>query len=190
MNLQKIEQLIQKYERGDTSLEEEMELKIFFAKENVPLHLSGYKDLFSFYRKAIEEEIPDPGFDERVLDAIAGTEEEKAHGGLIKRLYPFMGIAAGLILIFGLYFVLNQQRGPFDTFNDPEIAYAETKKILLKVSGNLNTGSEELSNIKEMDSGLDDLKNIKSFDEGMKKMNKISILDKSKDIITQKSDKQ
>jgi len=189
MNLQKIELLIEKYEKGETSLNEEMELKIFFAKENVPFHLSGYKNLFTFYRKAGEEEITDPDFDEKVLRVIAGPGEATGHRRGFRRLYPVLSIAAGLLLILGLYFVFMQQKKITDTFNDPELAYAETKKILLKVAGNLNTGVDELSNVKEINTGLDDLSNIKSFNEGLKQMNKISILDKSKDSITQKTNK-
>lgn len=190
MNLQRIEQLIGKFERGETTLEEELELKIFFAKETVPLHLTGYRDLFQFYRKAAEEEIPDPEFDERFLKAIGEAEDDSPPHGKLRRLYPVLGIAAALILMFGLFFILSRQQPPRDTFQDPDIAYAETKKILMKVSGNLNSGVEELANVNAINEGMDDLNNIKSFDEGMKTMQKISVLDKSKDIITQKTNKQ
>jgi len=190
MNLQRIEQLILKYEKGETSLEEELELKIFFAKENVPLHLAGYKDLFTFYRKAVEEEIPDPDFDERFLKAINQSEEPKQPLGRIRKLYPALSIAAAIVLLIGSYVILVNQRNARDTFDDPAIAYAETKKILLKVSDNLNSGTEELANMKSINAGMEDLNNIKSFDEGMKNMRRISVLDKSKDIITQKTNKQ
>lgn len=190
MDLQKIERLIRKYENGETSLEEELELKIFFAKENVPGHLSGYKDLFSFYRKAVEEEIPDPAFDDRVLDLILEGSGQVKEKGLVRRLYPIWSMAAAILLLAGIYFFLRNQSRTVDTFDDPVIAYAETKRILMKVSDNLNTGVEELSNVKEMQSGLDDLGNIKTFNEGMKNMKRISVLDKSKDIITQKTNKQ
>ncbi len=190
MNLQRIEQLIGQYERGETTLEQELELKIFFAKETVPQHLSGYRDLFQFYRKAAEEEIPDPEFDERFLKAIGEAEDSAPPRSRIRRLYPTLGIAAALILMFGLFFILSRQQSPRDTFKDPDIAYAETKRILMKVSGNLNSGVEELANVNAINEGMDDLNNIKSFDEGMKTMQKISVLDKSKDIITQKTNKQ
>lgn len=190
MNLQRIEQLIGKYERGETTLEEELELKIFFAKETVPHHLAGYRDLFLFYRKASEEEIPDPEFDKRFLSAIGEAEEDAPPRSRLRKLYPTLGIAAALILMFGLLFILANQRSPRDTYSDPDIAYAETKKILLKVSGNLNSGVEELANVDAINEGMDDLNNIKSFNEGMKTMQKISVLDKSKDIITQKTNKQ
>jgi hypothetical protein len=190
MNLQKIETLIGKYERGETTLEEELELKIFFAKENVPLHLAGYRELFSFYRKAAEVEMPDPDFDRRILEHITGGQPAKSSGKKPRRLYPALAAAASIVVLFGLYFLLSDNSRQQDTFDDPALAYAETKKILLQVSGNLNDGVEELGNIKEINKGLDDLGHISSFNEGMKSMKKISVLDKSRDMITQKSNKQ
>lgn len=190
MNLQEIERLIRKFENGETSLEEELELKIFFAKKNIPQHLAGYGELFGFYRKAADEKLPDPDFDKRILEMISsgiGPEKSKA---FFRRLYPVLSIAAVLIVLIGIYVVMNRQRSKLDTFTDPVIAYAETKKILMKVSGKLNDGVEDLSNMKAINEGMEDLSNIKSFDEGMKNMKKISILDKSKDIITQKTIKQ
>jgi hypothetical protein len=190
MTLQEIEALIRKYERGETTLEEELELKIFFAKENVPASLSGYRDLFSFYRKAAEEEIPDKDFDNRILNIISGEQPRKDTGKRTRVLYPVIMAAASIAILFGLYMFLGDRQQPRDTFEDPALAYAETKKILLQVSGNLNNGVEELSNMKEINEGLDDLGNISTFNEGMKSMKKISVLDKSKDMITQKNNKQ
>lgn len=190
MNLQRIELLIEKYEKGKSSRKEEVELKSFFENEDVPFHLAGYKDLFSFFKSSANESIQDPDFENKVLEAIAGLDNTAAPKATLRRLYPMMGIAAGILLLFSVYFVYQQQNQPLDTFSDPELAYLETRKILLKVSDNLNSGSDELSNMKEMGDGLDNLNNIKTFDEGMKTMRKISVLDKSKDIITQKTYKQ
>ena len=190
MNLQKIEALIRKYERGETTLEEELELKIFFAKENVPLHLAGYRDLFSFYRKAGEEQMPDGQFDDRILRLISGEQPTEDVPKRVRSLYPVMMAAASILVLFGLYMFIGNRSQPRDTFEDPALAYAETRKILLQVSGNLNEGVGELSNMQELNQGMDDLGNITTFNEGMKNMKKISVLDKSKDMITQKNDKQ
>lgn len=190
MNLQKIEALIRKYERGETTLEEELELKIFFAKESVPMHLAGYRDLFSFYRKASEEQMPGEDFDGRVLGIISGGEPATGTGPRKRKLYPVLMAAASILILFSLYLFLGDRQQPRDTFDDPAMAYAETKKILLQVSGNLNEGVEELSNVKEINAGMEDLGNISTFNEGMKNMRKISVLDKSRDMITQKNNKQ
>lgn len=190
MNLQKIEKLIKKYEDGSTSVEEEMELKSFFEKESVPFHLAGYKDLFNYFESSSKQTLDDPAFDDRVISLIESTDYSRENKGRSRVLYPVMGIAASIILLLGAYLFLQPQSTVEDTFSDPEIAYLETKKILMKVSGNLNTGTAELKNMEEMGKGLDNLNNIKSFDEGLKSMKRISVLDKSRDIITQKTNKQ
>lgn len=189
MNLQKIELLIRKYEQGESSVQEEKELKAFFQSDHVPFHLAGYKDLFAYYSKAGQEELTDPDFDEKLFQAIKSGKAPDQRSRY-RRLYPVIGIAASIGLLVGIYFVGANRNQQTDTFNDPQIAYLETKKALMMVSDNLNAGVGELGNMEEMSNGLDNLNSIKTFDEGMKKMRKISVLDKSKDIITQKTNTQ
>ena len=70
MNLQKIEDLIGKYDRGETSRDEERQLKAFFTAEKVPVHLNKYKALFTYYKLAGKEELPLDNFNEKFLTAI------------------------------------------------------------------------------------------------------------------------
>ena len=46
MDCKYIEQLLERYWRCETSLEEEAQLRAFFTKEEIPEHLLRYKDLF------------------------------------------------------------------------------------------------------------------------------------------------
>ena len=55
-----------------------------------------------------------------------------------------MSAAAGLLLLAGSYFFLVKKTETADTFKDPEIAYAETMKILMEVSSQLNHGTQAL----------------------------------------------
>jgi hypothetical protein len=66
------------------------------------------------------------------------------------------------------------------------LAYAEVKKVLMKVSGNFNEGTKELKKVKELDAGLNELNKISAFDDGLKTMEKISVLDKSSKLVTTK----
>jgi hypothetical protein len=185
MNLQKIDKLILKFEQGDTSLAEEQELKAFFKQADVPEKYRIYKEMFGFYNKAVQEEFPDPGFDDRFFENLG------VHTGTqIRKLIPFgrytwWGVAASMIILMGLYFTLFNQQKSIDTYDNPEFAYAQTKKVLMMVSGNLNTGMDELSNIKELESGMSELKNMKAFNDGLKSMEKISTLDKTTNFIKQ-----
>ena len=47
MALRKIENLLEKYEMGETNLNEEAELKAFFQKSEVPDYLSAYEQFFN-----------------------------------------------------------------------------------------------------------------------------------------------
>ena len=46
-----IEELLNKYFDGDTTCEEERELRRFFTQETVPEHLKEYSPLFAFLDK-------------------------------------------------------------------------------------------------------------------------------------------
>jgi hypothetical protein len=185
MDLQKIEYLIKKFESGETTLEEENELKVFFAGNIVPDHLKVYKQMFGFYSNAVHEEVPDKDFDEKVLQKIEQMNSKATGHRKIRRLYSWIGVAASIVVLIGLYFYFQNQNIHTGTYEDPELAYAHTKKILLAVSENLNQGTEELSNIGEFNKGIREMYNIGSFKDGMNSLEKISILDKSKKIVTQ-----
>ena len=90
-------------------------------------------------------------------------------------------------LLIGFYFVMRINNTYQDTYSDPELAYAEVKRVLMKVSGNFNEGTKELKNVKEIENGFDELNKIAAFDDGVKSMNKISVLDKSNELITTKN---
>lgn len=190
MNLQEIEDLIVKYERGETSLRDEKVLKSFFEKEKVPFHLVGYQALFRYYDASSKEEIADPGFDKNLMEKLKNAGGQKTGKRSIKRLYPVLAVAASVIILVGVALLLQNRNSDPGTFDDPRIAYAETKKVLLKVSGELNSGMNEMTTIREFHSGVEDLGNVKTFQDGLQNLKKISVLDKSKDIISQKTKTQ
>ena len=55
MELTNIENLLEKYENAETSLQEEALLKDYFSQENVATHLLEYKPLFVYFTKSGEE---------------------------------------------------------------------------------------------------------------------------------------
>jgi len=87
---------------------------------------------------------------------------------MIRRiLIPVLSAAAGLIILAGSYFFFVHEKLPEDTFSDPKIAYAETMKILMDVSTQLNHGTQSLQAVGKMD----EMK-VKSF----KSINKSTVL--------------
>jgi hypothetical protein len=188
MNLQRIEDLIGKYEMGEASPDEEMQLKDFFMSKDVPFHLKKYKTLFAFYKLAGKEELPDIDFDEKILSAIEERKVIPMNPNKRIKLFYISAVAAGMLILFGLFFRYGINGNPQnETFDDPMLAYAETKKILMKVSANLNSGVNEMKSIKEFNNGLSELEKVSAFQTGLNHLGKVTILDKAKEIITTKN---
>ena len=55
-----IEELLNKYFDGDTTCEEERELRRFFTQETVPEHLKEYSPLFALIKKTNRQKRPVP----------------------------------------------------------------------------------------------------------------------------------
>jgi len=151
MDLKQVDQLMEKYWEGETSLAEEKELQQFFAYGEIPEHLLAYRKLF------IAQEIslnPDLGldFDAEVL---AKIEPQKQTNN-----WNFVRIAAiGLVLIitaiglFKLDLTIQQPviASQEDTYQNPVEALAETKKAFAMISVAFNKGQQPVSNLAKLD---------------------------------------
>ena len=73
----KIDELLDKYFEGETSCEEERELRRFFTEEEVPEHLQTYRPLFAYLN--------------REATSMAEPTEEKSVTTESERKYPHSG---------------------------------------------------------------------------------------------------
>jgi hypothetical protein len=185
MNLQKIEELIAKYENGETTADEEKTLKVFFLNEKVPEHLMGYKALFSFYESSAKEEWLSKNFDKKIFAEIDKGKVIAMNPINRKRLYFISAIAAGILILLGIY-LRNGINGSSvkETYNDPVLAYAETKRILMKVSSGMNAGVSEMKSIREFNDGLSELEKVTAFQTGLNQLEKVTVFNKAQEIIT------
>lgn len=185
MNIQKIKQLIARYEQGETSLDEELYLKsVFTGKDEIPFELRHYRAIFGHYKNKGNQEQLSAGFDDRLLETLNASSSKPHKLIPFNKSFAYLAIAASFILLFGMYFGGLFDTKTVDTYNDPRLAYAETKKILMEISGNLNTGFAELHKIEELNVGMNTLEPLTNFDEGMKNFRKISVMNQSQKIIT------
>ncbi|GAA4278264.1 hypothetical protein [Aquimarina mytili] len=135
MELSNIEKLLEKYFEGETTISEEKELKVYFTRETVPSHLERYKDLFQYFSEE---------------STIKATKDLKLNTSR-KFTYAWIGVAASVALIAGIFLTRTAPSKSVDTFEDPEIALQETKKILNMVSQYMNEGKQELVYLKEFE---------------------------------------
>lgn len=185
MNSQQIEKLLEKYFNGDTSLDEEKQLREFFAKENIPKHLLSLKAQFEYFSEEKKKNVLDDFFEKKVLETI---DDERTFSIKRKRrnyIYIISGVAAGILIIVSLFIQFNSVTKKFEnTFNDPQLAYAETQKALLFVSEKLNIGIQPVSQAAtRFDKGVGELSKISNINTSIKELNKLSKFYKYQQII-------
>ncbi len=102
MVLDNIEQLIEKYENGETTLQEEQQLKNYFETETVAPNLEVYKAMFGYFSQAQKEQF---------------TKDVPLQPKKTYTLYSWISVAAIAVLMVGLYIS--------NPFSSSEIIYDE-----------------------------------------------------------------
>lgn len=138
MELNNLRKLLQKYEEGNTSLEEERDLQIYFSTKEIPEEFLVYRNIFKFKEKAKEVEYSK----EIQLDTSR------------KRKWAYVGIAASILLIMSFLFFSEVSNKKMETQNlgtieDPEEAYLKTKETLQMVANVFNEGRDDLEYLNE-----------------------------------------
>jgi len=150
MKKEELDRLLGKYYSGESTDYEEAALRAYFAGNDIPDEYETEKVIFSYYSSAVEVPEPSAGFESSIIkgiDKAAGKSISSRAGRLIR---PLLGVAAGLMIMAGSYFFFVHSAEPNDTFTDPELAYAETMKILMDVSVKLNKGASALDPVRKI----------------------------------------
>jgi hypothetical protein len=150
MNEEELKRLIEKYYNGESTEEEERTLKDYFRQNNLPEGYEAEKLIFSYYNESAEVPEPSIDFEARILAGIDASEIKRGSGKMKKYLLPILSAAAGILILTGSYFFFFKSAETRDSFTDPEIAYAETIKILRDVSSQLNRGAQVLEPVGKM----------------------------------------
>ncbi len=103
MDYKYIEQLMERYWRCETSLQEEEILRSFFSQEDVPANLLPYKELFSYEQTEKATETLGEDFDKKILGMINEDHPVKARVITMRqRLMPLFKAAAVVAIILTL----------------------------------------------------------------------------------------
>ena len=139
MQPQELNQLIEKYYEGLTSLKEEKQLLEWLRTSPDG---DGYADVLAQLEIMLQLNTDiktDPGFDQQIIAALQVDQPMKNRWLQTSRL---TGIAA-TVLVFLAVWIGSELLKPtevYGTINDPKLAFNETTRILDKVSGGLNKG--------------------------------------------------
>lgn len=181
MKEEELDKLLEKYYKGESSEDEEITLKKFFQSDSIPEGYEAEKEVFSLY--SLSGIIPEPSidFEERIVAEIDNIEKNRKSAITRKIVLYSLSTAAGLLIIAGSYFFLNNSRELKDTYSDPKIAYAETMKILMDVSSKLNKGSQVLEPLGKINKTTNE--SIRSINKSARiignGLNSVSNLDKA-----------
>ena len=153
-----IGRLLEKFYEGETTLREERELKAYFASGEVPDDLRSEADYFDYLAAAKEE-----GAHKRPIIFMEPKQDRKKPGMWMR---PLM-VAASLMLIISVTGVIYQQQQQsrrdimvLQSEDDVELAYQETKKALLLISGQLKKGEQGVQELSHFDQAVNKVKQI------------------------------
>ncbi|WP_435622706.1 hypothetical protein [Flagellimonas sp.] len=129
MELDRIEELLEKYFEATTTIAEEEVLSQYFSQDDIEPHLEQYRPMFNYFSVAKEERF---------------TKQVPLKPR--RNYYKWMSVAAVAILTFGIYFGNQYQER-----KQAELAYQETKKAFELLAENFGRGTEKVAYLQEFE---------------------------------------
>jgi len=156
MVLNNIEKLLEKYDNGETSLNEEQQLKDYFSQETVAPHLEMYKPMFDYFLASQQEQ----------FTKHLPLETKKVYN------YKWLSVAAVAVLMIGFYFNNSFTQNDLGTYNEDQaqLAYNEIAKSLELVSRNFNRGTSQVSYLGAMDNASTQVNYLEAMNNPMERI--------------------
>lgn len=158
MDSEKIKELLNKYWNCETTLEEEAQLRTYFRNNSIPESLNDTANLFRFFDEQKAASITDISFEKHVMKKISPAKNR-----VRSLIFNSMRIAAGIVvLVLAVWLVRMEIRksDPVemeDTYDDPKIAFEETKKALMMISRSFSTAEEQAKKINLFNEAQEDI---------------------------------
>lgn len=118
MDYKYINQLLERYWRCETSLEEEDILRAFFSQETIPAELLRYKALFTYGES--QADVLGEDFDEKILSMTDGKEPVKAR--IITMSQRFRPLFRAVAIVAIILTLGNAMQMPFGSRNSSPIS--------------------------------------------------------------------
>jgi len=137
MELDKIEELLEKYFEGQTNIDQENQLRNYFLSADVPPDLLQYKSMFTYYDNAVSEKS-----DKKMFFQVTKNKNSK---------YKWLSIAALFLVLLALSFpyLFKEEVAVAENMETPEMAFQQTQKALALLSRKVNTGMKSVDYLGE-----------------------------------------
>ncbi len=183
MKLHEIEQLIEKFYNGETSLAEEEMLKDYLNQDTFPEQFMAVKEHFNFLKNENELELDD-AFDEKILQLI---DTEKVQSISLKIwTYRLSGVAAAILIFVMVWFGtdLLQPKEVYGTISDPSLAFLETRKAMDEVSKKMNKGLQPAEKtVQKIDKNVKRAGELKKMNQALEKTKGLRKIDQASDLL-------
>lgn len=168
MELHEVERLLEKFWQTETTLEEEQQLRAFFAKGPVPPSLKAAGDLFAFFEAEKTKSLAQP-----FESAVTKQLKQRQGGKLISMIGwgNMARIAAGIFVVVAATFLIRQEiRKRYsdevaDTYTDPQLAFEETKRALQMISNTFGKAKKEASKMQMLNEAEKKIQSKKEEDK-------------------------
>ena len=135
MELAKIEQLLEAYFEGNTTLAEEAQLQAYFTQGDVATHLQTYQPLFAGFEAARNE--------------VASTQIQLPAKSVSKNRAWWYGIAASAVIAIGIAGYTFSQPSLTAEEEEALAAFHKSKDAMMLLAQNFNKGTEDLVHINQ-----------------------------------------
>lgn len=150
MDSNSLNELLNRYWSGETSLDEEQRLRDYFSKGDLADEWKETAALFRYFAENKKKSLTDITFDRRVADSIGKSPKK---GTVVRFFYNAGRIAAGVaVVMVATWFIRTEVRKStpvevVDTYDDPKLAFEETKKALMMISKSFGSAQAQAKKI-------------------------------------------
>ena len=167
MDSSKLQQLLQKYWSGETTLEEEQLLKDHFQQAEVPEEFREVAAMFRYYEQTKKNALNDIAFDRTLIEKVTGKSKQ---GKMRSLVFNSMRIAAGVVVLMAATWFIRKEirqttpQEVVDTYDDPKLAFEETKKALMMISKSFGTAEEQAKKINMFNEAQEEIQKTSTSD--------------------------
>lgn len=178
MNWLDIEQLLERFWEGKTSVEEEQELKHAFLREDLPTHLVPLKNYFLFATAQKNIALPNQDFEIQISEKLNPIKKP------IFTSPKLLAYAASLlILASSLFFLLNENNSSkYKPLTEKELQVAQKYMGLLarNMEQTVSFSNQHLEKFKRLNEGADIIQQYETkLNKQVKNLNRIEHIDHS-----------